>query len=148
MKKEITTPAGCRPYPTEQELKEERKKIKAELKEMKMTRKKFSERCKEVKAAAELTREAKAEKIEYLSTLLIEDNTYKFPEMRDWSKRESKAMEKYAGHGGFSYCTVCGAWSPHRPPAIAALDREWRRIFDRLVAEERRKALMPIGKAA
>ncbi len=139
--KKMETPAGYRPYPTAQEQKEERQRINAFLKEVRMTRGKFSMRRKEIMEATELTLAEKAEKILSISTSLIEDIINKSTEMRDWHEREAAAIKKHAGHGGFSYCPHDGEWSPDRPPAIKTLDDEWKRIFDQKVAETYRKAM-------
>ena len=146
MKKEITTPAGCRPYPTAQEQKEERQRIKAELKRMKMTRKKFSEKCKEIMASTELTELGKKAEVEHAATTLIEDTINEFPEIQSVEERCTALEEKYGGPNGIRYCPECGTWSPHEPAAIKTLSREWERIKDRKIDELCRKVLA--GKAA
>jgi hypothetical protein len=146
MKKEITTPAGCRPYPTAKEQKEERQRIKAELKRMKMTRKKFSEKCKEIMASTELNEKGKKAEIEHAATTLIEDTINEFPEIRSIEERCTAIEEKHSGHKGITYCPECGTWSPKEPPAIKTLAREWSKIKDQKIDELCRKVLS--GKAA
>jgi hypothetical protein len=146
MEKEITTPAGRRPYPTAQEQKEERQRIKAELKRMQMTKKKFSERCKEIMASTELNEKGKAAAIERAATSFIEDNIDRFPEICSVEERERAVEEKHSGHNGTTYCPECGTWSPKEPPEIKALAKEWSKIKDRKVDELCRKVLA--GKAA
>ena len=146
MGKEITTPAGCRPYPTAKEQKEERQRIKAELKRMEMTKRKFFEKCKEIMASTELNEKGKAAAIEHAATMYVEDNTDRFPEIRSVEERERAVEEKHSGHKGITYCPECGTWSPKEPPEIKALAREWSRIRDRKVDELCRKVFS--GKAA
>lgn len=141
MEKEITTPEGRRPYPTAREQKEERQRIKAELKRMEMTKKKFSEKCKEIMASTELNERGKAAAIEHAATTYIEDNIDRFPEIRSVEERERAVEEKHSGHKGITYCPECGTWSPKEPPKIKALAREWSKIRDRKVDELCRKVL-------
>jgi hypothetical protein len=136
MKKKMATPAGCLPYPTAKEQKEERQRIRAELKRMAMTKKKYSEKCKEIMASTELNVKGKAEALEHAATLYVEDNIGRFPEIRSIEKRRTAIEEKYSG-----YCQVCGSWSPKEPPAIVSLDREWGEAKDRKIAELCRKVL-------
>ena len=146
MEKEITTPAGFRPYPTAKEQKEERQRIRAELKRMTMTKKKFSEKCKEIMASTELNEKGKKAAIEHAATTLIEDTINEFPEIRSVEDRERAVEEKHSGHKGITYCPECGTWSPKEPPEIKALAKEWSKIKDRKVDELCRKVLS--GKAA
>jgi hypothetical protein len=108
---------------------------------MTMTKKEFSERCKEVMASGGLNILEKAEKVNYLATRLVEDTIEKTPEMRDLRKRWADAEKKLAGHGGFSYCPHDGEWSPHPPPAVKALDREYMGLMNQKISEVGRKAL-------
>ena len=129
----MKTPEGIRPAET---LKEYRKRIRAEIREMMMTRKKFTERCEEIIASKNLTGDVKVQKIKYLSTRFVEDNMVRFPEIRSIEKRRTALEEKHSG-----YCQVCGSWSPKEPPAIVSLDREWGEARDRKIDELCRKVL-------
>lgn len=121
--------------------KEERKRIKAEMKQMKMTKKQFSERCKEIMASTGLTREGKEEAIERAATKYIEDNIYGFPEIRSVEERERAIEDKYSGPNGIRYCPECSTWSPKAPPIIGSLEREWGEIKDRKIEALCRKVL-------
>jgi hypothetical protein len=104
-----------------------------------MTRKEFSERCKEIMASTALTTAEKGQKIRHEAALLIDDTFPKSPEGRDFWKRNEAAEKKLAGHGGYSYCPHDGEWSPVRPPAIKALDREYGDLKHRMTEETFRK---------
>jgi hypothetical protein len=129
----MKTPEGIRPAET---LKEYRKRIHAEIREMRMTRKKFAVRCKEILASTHLTERGKAREIEHAATRFVEDNIVRFPEIRSIEKRRTALEEKHSG-----YCQVCGSWSPKEPPEIVSLDREWGKARDRKIDELCRKVL-------
>ena len=90
-----------------------------------MTKEKFSERSQEIMAAKDLTMGEKREMLRQAATFHVEKTWDEFPEVRELQKRIEAAEKKHAGRGGYSYCPHDGEWTPDRPQAIKALEREW-----------------------
>jgi hypothetical protein len=68
---------------------------------------------------------------------VVEKSIHLHPEIRVIRRKEAvieaKGSARYASVDGHHYCPECSTWTPGEPPAIKALGKEWKKVFNREV---------------
>lgn len=69
---------------------------------------------------------------------IVDERIHRHPEIRVIRRKQHIIEGKHVSAVGYHYCPECSTWSPEEPPEIKALDKEWKRVYDREVEKARK----------